>query len=109
MNYYNDISRDIDELGRIKAQIKALEVREEELTTRIKGLQAASQANVFHGDAYTAQFSTGRTGDTMNVKAAIARYGREWLINQGYLNPGKPTLIMKIVKRVVEEVNLKAA
>ena len=101
--FYSDISKDVDALGRIKAQIKTLEKQADEISLRLKGLAKTSGATVFHGDSFSAQFTVGNTGDRMITAACVAKFGRDLLINQGYMRAGTPTQVLNITKRAVEE------
>ena len=102
MQFYSDISKDVDTLGRLNSQIKTLEKQADEITMRLKELAKISGATVFHGNLYSAQFSVGNTGDRMLKDAAVAKFGRDFLIQQGYMRAGTPTQVLKVTPKSVE-------
>ena len=101
--FYSDIAKDVDALGRLKAQIKTLEKQAEEISLRLKGLATSSGATAFHSDSYSATFTVGNTGDRMIKEAAVAKFGREFLIKNGYMRPGTATQVLNVTPRAIEQ------
>ena len=111
MIFLDNLATDIDRLGEIRVQLKALETEAEALTTSLKMLAKRHSKSVLVGNKFSIQISEMKFPDRMNVKSAIAQYGRDWLIKNGHLIPGGTTLKMMVapIGFTIEEQQRNAA